>query len=251
MRKIFGGIGRLFKSLWRYVRNNAWIQPILMVGLIFAIIFGLTKAPGAWDTVKGWFKTDTEEPQNITELGGKKSKNGESAKGTNELIAMFEDDKTFVVIFGGTDCTLCKSFNKNVLNVYLDSKTGEKYQDDIYYYYSNQFIEYLNDLYEDDSEAEAKELAEKYEEKLMLNHFIPAYEEFYGEEYTTKSTVGNIEFYSAETPAILYVVEGEVMGILFGDISSESNAVLRFSETLAAWKDNDSEDFKAVLEAIN
>ena len=86
----------------------------------------------------------------------------------------------------------------------------------------------------------------------MLNHFIPAYEEFYGEEYTTKSTVGsNIEFYSAETPAILYVVEGEVMGILFGDISGESNAVLRFSETLAAWKANDSEAFKAVLEAIN
>ena len=85
----------------------------------------------------------------------------------------------------------------------------------------------------------------------MLNHFIPAYEEFYGEEYTTKSTVGNIEFYSAETPAILYVVEGEVMGILFGDISGESNPVVRFSETLAAWKANDSEAFKAVLEAIN
>ena len=149
---------------------------------------------------------------------------------------MFENDKTFVVIFGGTDCTLCKSFNKNVLNVYLDTFAGK---------------EYLNDLYEDDSEEEAKELAEKYEEKLMLNHFIPAYEEFYGEEYTTKSTVGNIEFYSAETPAILYVVEGEVMGILFGDISSESNAVLRFSETLAAWKANDSDAFKAVLESIN
>ena len=195
--------------------------------------------------------TNTEEPYLITELGGKESKNGESAKGTNELIAMFENDETFVVIFGGTDCTLCKSFNKNVLNVYLDSKTGEKYQDDIYYYYSNQFIEYLNDLYEDDSKDEAKELAEKYEEKLMLNHFIPTYEEFYGEEYTTKSTVGNIEFYSAETPAILYVVEGEVMGILFGDISGESNPVVRFSETLAAWKANDSEAFKAVLEAIN
>ena len=195
--------------------------------------------------------TNTEEPYLITELGGKESKNGESAKGTNELIAMFENDETFVVIFGGTDCTLCKSFNKNVLNVYLDSKTGEKYQDDIYYYYSNQFIEYLNDLYEDVNEAEAKELAKKYEEKLMLNHFIPAYEEFYGEEYTTKSTVGNIEFYSAETPVLLFVFNGNVIGMIFGDISSESNAVLRFSETLAAWKANDSEAFKAVLEAIN
>ena len=250
MKKVFGGIGRLIGSLWRYVRNNAWIQPILMVGLIFAIIFGLTKAPDACDTVKGWFTTDTEEPQNITELGGKDSKNGESAEGTNKLISMFENDKTFVVIFGGTDCTLCKSFNKSVLNVYLDSDAGEKYQDDIYYYYSNQFIEYLNDLYEDDNKDEAKQLAEKYEEELMINYFIPAYKEFYDAEYSTKSTVGDIEFYSAETPAILYVVEGEVMGILFGDISGNSNAVLRFSETLTAWENNDSEAFKSVLEAI-
>ena len=195
--------------------------------------------------------TNTEEPYLITELGGKESKNGESAKGTNELIAMFENDETFVVIFGGTDCTLCKSFNKNVLNVYLDSKTGEKYQDDIYYYYSNQFIEYLNDLYEDVNEAEVKELAKKYEEKLMLNHFIPAYEEFYGEEYTTKSTVGNIEFYSAETPVLLFVFNGNVMGMIFGDISGESNAVLHFSEALTAWENNDTNAFKAVLEKIN
>ena len=113
IKKVFGGIGRLIKSLWRYVKNNAWIQPILMVGLIFAIIFGLTKAPDAWDTVKGWFTTDEEEPQHVTELGGSKSKDGESAKGTNDLISMFENDKTFVVIFGGTDCTNCKSFNKS------------------------------------------------------------------------------------------------------------------------------------------
>ena len=74
---------------------------------------------------------------------------------------------------------------------------------------------------------------------------------FYNEEYNTTSTIGNFEFYTAETPSILYVVKGEVMGILFGDISGESNAVLRFSETLSAWKENDSTKFKAVLEAMN
>ena len=85
----------------------------------------------------------------------------------------------------------------------------------------------------------------------MLNHFIPAYEEFYGEEYTTKSTVGNIEFYSAETPVLLFVFNGNVIGMIFGDISGESNAVLRFSEALTAWENNDTNAFKAVLEKIN
>ena len=220
--------------------------------LILPLVLLLSSC-GLIDSIKNRIPvpTNTEEPYLITELGGKKSKNGESAKGTNELIAMFENDETFVVIFGGTDCTLCKSFNKNVLNVYLDTNAGEKYQDDIYYYYSNQFIEYLNDVYEDVNEAEAKELAKKYEEKLMLNYFIPAYEEFYGAEYTTKSTVGNIEFYSAETPVLLFVFNGNVIGMIFGDISGESNAVLRFSEALTAWENNDTNAFKSVLEKIN
>ena len=117
---------------------------------------------------------------------------------------------------------------------------------------AHYLIEYLNDLNEDGKEAraEAKQLAEKYEGELMIKHYIPAYEEFYNEEYNTKSTLGNIEFYTAETPSILYVVNGEVMGMLFGDISGESNAISLFSETLSAWKDNDSTKFKEVLEKI-
>ena len=74
---------------------------------------------------------------------------------------------------------------------------------------------------------------------------------FYNEEYNTTSTIGNFEFYTAETPSILYVVKGEVMGILFGDISSESNAISLFSETLSSWKENDSIKFKEVLDKIN
>lgn len=257
MKKVFRAIGRFFKSIWRYVKQNAWIQPILMVGLIFAIIFGLTAAPDAWDTVKGWFTTDSEEPQHVEELGGSDSKDGESAEGTKDLIKMFEDDETFIVIFGGTDCSLCKSFNKSVLNVYLDSDQGKKYRDDIYYYYSNQYIEYINSVYEDDGKDAAQDLVDIYEDKLMTSYYIPAYEEFEGNEYSTMSTVGDeIEFYSAETPAILYVVDGEVMGMLFGDISGESNALLRFGETIAAWETAKEDfeagvaEFKAVLELL-
>ena len=35
--------------------TNAWIQPILIVALIFAIIFGLTGIPALIDEVKSWF----------------------------------------------------------------------------------------------------------------------------------------------------------------------------------------------------
>ena len=88
--KVFRKIGNFFKSIWRYIKQNAWIQPILMVGLIFAIIFGLTKAESVWNTIKGWFTTDSSEPQHVTILGGDDAKEGESDAGSEKLIKMFE-----------------------------------------------------------------------------------------------------------------------------------------------------------------
>ena len=245
--KVFRKIGNFFKSIWRYIKQNAWIQPILMVGLIFAIIFGLTKAESVWNTIKGWFTTDSSEPKYVTILGGDDAKEGESDAGSEKLIKMFENDETFVVIFAGTDCSNCANFNKNVLNVFLDSKQGKEYRDEIYYFYSNEYIAYVNDVYDDGNKDQAKELADRYAEKIMADHYAPAYEEFKGEEYTTTSTVGEngeIQFLSAETPTMLYVVNGEVMGYLYGDISNVSNSIVRFQETFEAW-DEAKEDFEA------
>ena len=39
--------------------TNAWVQPILIVALIFAIIFGLTGIPGLIDRVKNMSATDS------------------------------------------------------------------------------------------------------------------------------------------------------------------------------------------------
>lgn len=265
--KVFRKIGNFFKSIWRYIKQNAWIQPILMVGLIFAIIFGLTKAESVWNTIKGWFTTDSSEPQHVTILGGDDAKEGESDAGSEKLIKMFEEDKTFVVIFAGQDCSMCANFNKNVLNVFLDDKAGKSYRDDIYYFYSNEYIEYINDVYDDGNKDQAQELVARYE-KLMEDYYVPAFNEFKEyfpsiaekDDYTTTTTVGDngeIQFKSAETPTILYVVDGEVMGFLYGDISNVSNSIVRFQETLEAWKlaQEDFEagkaEFKDVLELID
>jgi len=39
--KLLKGIGALFVKLWRWIKETAWVQPLLIVGAIFAIIFSI------------------------------------------------------------------------------------------------------------------------------------------------------------------------------------------------------------------
>lgn len=156
--------------------------------------------------------------------------------GTNHLINKFKNQETFIVVFEGKDCSFCHSFNKNVLDVYLNSNMGKEYQDDIYYYYSTDFVSYIIEISQNYGIQTAKMALSSYENDLMLEYYIPAYEEFEGYTYNTKVHLSDTSaFYVAETPTTLYVVNGEVMGFLYGDISGLSNYLLRFSETIEAW----------------
>ena len=50
--KILSAIGGFFARIGRWIKETAWIQPLLIVGAIFAIIFAI---PHIIDVVKSWF----------------------------------------------------------------------------------------------------------------------------------------------------------------------------------------------------
>ena len=50
--KVLSAIGRFFARIGRWIKETAWIQPLLIVGAIFAIIFAI---PHIIDGVKSWF----------------------------------------------------------------------------------------------------------------------------------------------------------------------------------------------------
>lgn len=41
MKKVLGAIGKFFKKIWDWIKETAWIQPLLIVGIIFGIIMGI------------------------------------------------------------------------------------------------------------------------------------------------------------------------------------------------------------------
>ena len=50
--KVLSAIGAFFARIGRWIKETAWIQPLLIVGAIFAIIFAI---PHIIDGVKSWF----------------------------------------------------------------------------------------------------------------------------------------------------------------------------------------------------
>ncbi len=50
---VLRAIGRFFARIGRWIRDTAWVQPLLIVGGIFAIIFSI---PHIINWVEGWFK---------------------------------------------------------------------------------------------------------------------------------------------------------------------------------------------------
>ena len=50
--KVLSAIGRFFARIGRWIKETAWIQPLLIVGAIFAVIFAI---PHIINGVKSWF----------------------------------------------------------------------------------------------------------------------------------------------------------------------------------------------------
>jgi hypothetical protein len=52
------------KSFWEKVTkllaDNYWLQPVLLVSLVFVLVFSLQAVPGIVNSVQGWFETDEQ-----------------------------------------------------------------------------------------------------------------------------------------------------------------------------------------------
>jgi len=52
------------KSFWdkvtKLLADNYWLQPVLLVSLVFVLVFSLQAVPGIVNTVQGWFETNEE-----------------------------------------------------------------------------------------------------------------------------------------------------------------------------------------------
>jgi hypothetical protein len=134
--KVLRAIGGFFVRIGRWIKETAWIQPLLIVGAIFAVIFAI---PHIIDSVKGWFdesdaankyfakyqlslKGANDGKSRVDDLFTSLS-NGEGASyGEKFFIAFVEEDNSSCKDLYGGIKSFQDKFNKNAEFSNLDGK---------------------------------------------------------------------------------------------------------------------------------
>lgn len=117
----------ILKPVKKYISESPWIQPFLIVGLIFAVIFSLTlfKDGGAINT---WFNN----------IFNKQTCEGCTPTTLDTIDTKISGNESFILIFTADDCSACTSaypiFNRYLSDnkdqpfytINVTSKTDEK-----------------------------------------------------------------------------------------------------------------------------
>ena len=130
MKKVLKNIGNFFKKIglfiwkyikiaWNYIKENAWIQPIALVVLIFALVFGFQGIVNGIEKIKENSSAKKEEEKN------------KYTKLTMEQVrTKIDNDDDFILFIGAHDCVYCNEF-KTVVNKYISSTSNMIYYIDI------------------------------------------------------------------------------------------------------------------------
>jgi len=128
MKKFLKSVGNFFKKIglfiwkyikisWNYIKENAWIQPIVIVGLIFALVFGVQGIINGVEKIK---ENSTSEESSSKDLFTKLT--------MSQVLDKIDADEDFVLFIGSRDCYHCQDF-KPILNKYVSTSNRK----DIYY----------------------------------------------------------------------------------------------------------------------
>ena len=117
---VLSAIGRFFKKIWDWIKNTAWIQPLLIVGIIFGVIFSIPsivkavkadkKAKSTYNTYYHRFKLSLENEAN-SEADDFTTKLGKAISGDDAEFKQTYGDKfgeKFFVAYVAKDCDKCE-----------------------------------------------------------------------------------------------------------------------------------------------
>ena len=117
MKKVLGAIGGFFVKIGRWIANTAWIQPLLIVGGIFAIIFSIPYIKQGFENLAQKEETDADiEYYKAKSISLTDAEKGESKfdqlltalEANNEEEIKNNFGEKFFISFVTEDCAYCK-----------------------------------------------------------------------------------------------------------------------------------------------
>ena len=118
-KKVWAFIVKYSKIAWSYVKENAWLQPIIIVALIFGLVFGFQGIVNGVEKIKASLETKEEAKDKFTKLT------------MGEVREKLNNGDDFALFIGAHDCVYCNDF-KTVVNKYIGSTGNMIYYIDIH-----------------------------------------------------------------------------------------------------------------------
>lgn len=114
MKKVLSVIGSFFVKIWRWIKETAWVQPLLIVGIIFGVIFSI---PSIVDGVKSISEKNKSaetyyKKYKVSLEGAEKSdadKLMKDIKDNHEKNSTSLKDQKFFLVFVSSTCAACES----------------------------------------------------------------------------------------------------------------------------------------------
>lgn len=110
MKPIILFFSRLFGGIWNWIKETAWVQPLLIVSFIFSIIFSIP-------TISSWIQDiadDLTSPEAYYRNFQVSLRNDEGSEAQKLVDAMMDDapyqnNEKFLLVFVDSTCSACKT----------------------------------------------------------------------------------------------------------------------------------------------
>ncbi len=237
MKRVLNAIANFFKNIVKWVKETAWIQPLLIVGCVFGLIASIkpiSNAIGEWTKPTSSSNFYKRNLVSYDELVTKVNSNGEN----DVLIVIFIKEKN-------ETCEQCNNqqsqFEKFFSANHEKAEDGRKYNVAVLDIASDEFTE---DKVEDNELKDIAELIELWNLDTTWIDMPSEYNAPSGGEISEKIDKDD-EYNPLPTPTIARFDGKECVGVAMG-YDSTNNKFLRFCYSRETVEFDQSKAFKVV-----
>ncbi len=119
---ILKSIGNFFVRIWRWIKETAWVQPLLIVGAIFAIVFSIPYMTNWINSLTGNAEGAYYSSKKVT-LNGEQSMNGDVTDADKLTNSIYHN--TVEVFYEGNSEFDLAGYAEKFYLVFIDSSSGD------------------------------------------------------------------------------------------------------------------------------
>ncbi|CDD92314.1 unknown [Coprobacillus sp. CAG:826] len=227
MKKFFGAIGRFFARIWRWIVETAWIQPLLIVGLIFGVVFSIP-------SISSWISNLSKSQNNYAFYNKNTVSTTDLLKyaESNDFSPLYDNDEDqhFLLVFIKKGCDSCETDEEafKLFSTDWNDYKGNKKAPSVYFVYS--------DFDKDDDSTKATNYNKFVKEMNLFDTAIAYYldtVDYYGKDVVSYSddyisSMEDVIDPKAPTPMIVSFVGGYIDEVIMGlSPSNKDDDILR------------------------